>query len=569
MFQADQSFGGGRCFHLLNCSWLKQAQSEEKFFSKDVTHVVTARPIPAGSDTSPTEAETSSSRNLSSQPAPPRTINPSLLEKQAEPMTLGNNTKLSLENAISRKPKGSIRLFADAEPKKPNAGNNDVLQRAHGMGIKIWQLEKLNRVIESMNGGIADSQSQPNRSARNASNVAVGKTAHEADLSRMLRNEQLNGPSDRDRTVASEELVPFRGYYIYIHDMDERTKPILVKEYAKVNRSEDGDWPQFRANSSGKCPFVEDPYVARQEPERAKQQAKEERARARAENLAPSKTRAGTALLKKNSELDAEASQRRPLAESRNAGNKSTAAMQQLPPQEFYPPPPPPVNIKSPSKLFKAAPITGTTKFFGGEPAASGLQQSNITSAIRSQMISSTAAAPGAKAGTSREVHGLKRKVLERNAPALHGMHLTQRPSVPPGPARAEQAIPVTRQSRRRAQERLVHIEEESTQSEDEDVWQAEAQRVAVVASKPAKLKDPKPGYCENCRERYDDFDSVSLVQMTVLYSTDQYIAYRRPETPQVRTCQGSLERSGQLTIATGTTVEGAETRRVRDLRRV
>ena len=516
MFKADQSFGGGRCSNSLKYSGLKRAQSEEKFFSKDVTHVVTARPIPAGSDTSLTEAETSSSRNLSSQSAQMRTINPSLLEKQPEPLTQGNSSKLSLENAISRRPKGSIRLFADAEPKKPNAGNNDVLQRAHGMGIKIWQLEKLNRVIESMNGGVADSQSQPNRNARNASNVAAGKISHEADLSRMLRNEQLNGPSDRDRTVASEELVPFRGYYIYIHDMDERTKPILVKEYAKVNRSEDGDWPQFRANSSGKCPFVEDPYVARQEHERAKQQAKEERARARVENQAPSKTRAGTALLKKNSELDAEASQSRPLAESRNAGNKPPAAMQQLPPQEFCPPPPPPTNIKSPSKLFKAAPIIGTTKFFGGEPAASGLQQSNITSAIRSQMISSTAAAPGAKAGTSREVHGLKRKVLERNAPALHGMHAGQRPPVPPGPARAEQAIPVTRQSRRRAQERLVHIEEESTQSEDEDIWQAEAQRVAVVASKPVKHKDPKPGYCENCRERYDDFDIVSLGLMAI-----------------------------------------------------
>ena len=467
--------------------------------------------MPVGSDTSPTEAETSSSKILSSQSTQPRTINPSLLDKQAEPMTHGVSTKLSLETAMSRKAKGPIRLFADAEPKKPNAGNNDVLQRAHGMGIKIWQLEKLNRVIESMIGGVADSQSQPNRNARNTSNVAGGKTSREADLSRMLRNEQLNGPSDRDHTVASEELVTFRGYYIYIYDMDERTKPILVKEYAKVNRSEDGDWPQFRANASGKCPFVEDPYAARQEHERAKQQAKEERARARAENQAPSKTRAGTALLKKTSELDADVSQRRPLTESRNAGNKPPVATQQLPPQEFCPPPPP-VNSRSPSKLFKAAPIVGTTKFFGGEPAASGLQQSNITSAIRSQMISSTAAAPGAKAGTSREVHGLKRKVLERNAPALHGMHTAQRPPMPPGPARAEQAIPVTRQSRRRAQERLVHIEEESTQSEEEDVWQAEAQRVTVMESKPIKHKDPKPGYCENCRERYDDFENVSLV---------------------------------------------------------
>lgn len=381
------------------------------------------------------------------------------------------------------------------------------------MGIKIWQLEKLNRVIDSMNGGPTDSQSQPNRNARNTSNPAGGKTSRDADLSHLLRNEQLNGPSDRDHTVNTEELVPFRGYYIYIRDMDERTKPILVKEYAKVARSELGDWPQFRANASGKCPFVEDPYAARQELERAKQQAKEERAKARAETQAPPKTRSGTALLKRGPAPDCEVTQRRPLVESKNVGNQTASATQHLPPQEFCPPPAP-VNKKSPTKLSKAAPSMGTARFFGGEPAASGLQQSNITSAIRSQMISSTAAAPGAKAGTSREVHGLKRKVLERNAPALHGMQVVQRPQPPAGPARAEQAIPVTRQSRRRAQERLVHIEEESTQSEEEDVWQAEAQRAPIVESKPVKAKDSKPGYCENCREKYDDFDDVSQLHV-------------------------------------------------------
>lgn len=381
------------------------------------------------------------------------------------------------------------------------------------MGIKIWQLEKLSRVIDSMNGGLADSQSQQGRNVRNASTTAGGKVSREVDLSHLLRDEQLNGPSDRDHTVRTEELIPFRGYYLYIRDIDERTKPILVKEYAKAARSEAGDWPQFRANGSGKCPFVEDPHAARHELERANQRAREERARSRTENRAPPRTRAETSTHNETLGTGLEPSEKRPLTESKNAANKSVTATQQLPPQEFCPPAPViRASNKSPAKTSQTVPATKPTRFFGGEPAASGLQQSNVTSAIRSQMISSTAAAPGAKAGTSKEVHGLKRKVLERNAPTLHGIQAPQPPQRSTAPARAEQAIPVTRQLRKRAQERLVHIEEESTQSkEEEDIWREEARRVAVKESKIVKIKDPKPGYCENCREKYEDFDDVSF----------------------------------------------------------
>ena len=439
-------------------------------------------------------------------------MNPSLLERQAEPTVQASNNRHLFDTSANRKPKALSRAAADAEPKKQSAGNVDILQRAHGMGIKIWQLEKLNRVIDSINGGLADAQSQQGRSARIISNTAGRRHLREADLSHLLRNEQLNGPSDRDHTVSTEELIPFRGYYLYIHDMDERTKPILVKEYAKVARSEAGDWPQFRATASGKCPFVEDHHAARHEVEKTNQRVRDERARTRAESRAPPRTRAETALHDEQPASVFNTQQKGPLTESKNAANKSISTTQQLPPQEFCPPAPVNrVNSKSPAIISGAVPTTKPTRFFGGEPAASGLQQSNVTSAIRSQMISSTAAAPGAKSGLSKEVYGLKRKVLERNAPALHGVEAPKPLQTFTAPARAEHAIPVTRQSRKRAQERLVHIEEESTQSDEEDIWQEEARRTAVntTTSKHIRVKDPKPGYCENCKDKYNDFDDV------------------------------------------------------------
>ena len=506
-----------------------------------MTHIVTTRSIPTDSDTSPIEIETSSSKATDPQLTHPPTINPSLLDRPSEATSQSISSKVLFDQALNRKSKAPLHGLADAEPKKCIAGNNDILQRAHGMGIKIWQLEKLNRVIGSINGDLADAQGQLNRNARNT--TAVGeKISKEDDLSHLLRNEQLNGPSDRDHT---EELIPFRGYFLYIYDMDERTKPILVKEYPKVARSEAGEWPQFRANPSGKCPFVEDPHAARQEVERANQRLKEEQIRLRAESRAAPRTRAETASQKGNVEPVAEASQRRPLTESKNAANKSVSTAQQLPSQEFCPPPAPVAraNGRSPAGIPKVVPGTEPTRFFGGEPAASGLQQSNITSAIRSQMISSTAAAPGAKAGTSREVHGLKRKVLERNAPSLQGMRAPLQSQTIPAPARAEQAIPVTRQSRRRAQERLVHIEEESTQSEEEvDVWREEAHR-ASRENKIIKIRDPRPGYCENCREKYEDFDDVSLTQILMTMMLIIALAHCWPQTPQICPHERALER--------------------------
>ena len=470
---------------------------------------------------------------------------------------------------MSKRSKASLRSAADPGPKKSSVGNVDILQRAHGMGMKIWQVEKLQRVISTINEDPAEPHTQQGRNARGISQAAGGKAARAVDLSHMLRNEQLNGPSD---TVFTEDLVPFRGYYIYVRDMDEKTKPILVKEFPKPPRSESGEWPQFRANNPGKCPFMEDHSGSRHDLERANQREEAERAKSRAGNRAAPRTRAKTALGNAQPGPVPEPTQRQPLVESKNGVNKSASMIEKLPVQEICAPPiPVSANRKSPKKVPAAIPATAGPKLFGGEPAASGLQPSNVTSAIRSQMISSTAAAPGAKAGTSKEVHGLKRKVLEKNsAPALHGIQVRQRPASATGPARAEHAIPVTRQSRKRAQEKLVHIEEESTQSEDEeDVWRAEeVQKGKVLQSKSIKVKpkDPKPGYCENCREKYDDFDEVRCLPCVRLCIKFDFLinalAHRRPQAPEIRSNERSLGGFGPAAYAIGPAIEGGGSRR-------
>lgn len=154
------------------------------------------------------------------------------------------------------------------------------------------------------------------------------------------------------------------------------------------------------------------------------------------------------------------------------------------------------------------ASIRTMPRFIAGEPVASGLQASNVTSAIRSQMISSTAAAP--RAGNSKEVNQLKRKVLEKNS--MPSANTNSGYSSAMNDVRAalnqEHAQPM-RAAKRKAQESLGQVH-------DDGEGERQARKVAALRRRKTAEKELKPGYCENCREKFNDFDEVSSANPTV-----------------------------------------------------
>lgn len=476
---------------------------------------MTTRPSPAHNDSKDaTDPTIPSSTSTSSQgTGQPLTINPSLLDRHQDSsgQPLQSRNKFTFETPTSKR--ALLNGFRDSEPRKANSGNADILLKADQMGMKIWQLEKLQRIMNTMSNVPSEAQLQAGNTGRTKGANAAGQGDRAADLSRMLRDERLHGPSDRDASIALNELIPFKGHYIYIRDMDERSKPIMVRDYPRPAQGEDGEWPQFHSVAVGKCPFIPDmDAMTRRELQREKAGEDELRARAKAEAQPAPRTRAATIRQDAGVESAKQVPARRPLEETKDRANAPAPAVARMPVQAFCPPPPAATAKNgSPSKAARDAAHPGP-KLFGGEPAASGMQPSNITSAIQSQMISSTAAQPGAKAGTSKEVHGLKRKVLEKNsAPALNQIQTRQRSLDPAGNGRAERTIPPYRWTRKQTQQPMVHIDEESTQSEeDEDVWLAEQKQENKMLKKALEKKDPKPGYCENCREKYVDFDDVS-----------------------------------------------------------
>jgi len=498
---------------------------------------VTTRNIPP--NTSPADAAvTSSNTNEStSQNSQPQTINPSLLDRSSESTNahseaFGPKGKFTFEAPISR------RLGAqgqDAEVKKQQGRNTDVLHRARELGMKIWALEKLQRMMTTMFDTDTGYQTAHGHNTR--SNSVTTATSRNTDLSQLLRNERINGPSDRDPTVATKELILFKGFFIYVHDIDEKQRPIMVREYAKVANKEEGDWPQFRSVANGKCPFVEEVDYSRREAEKEKELIRLQRQQEKEKALVP-RTRAAAAEASKMQPPRA-INGKRALSELDDRGNRNvTVSTRQANP---FAPSKSSISHRTDNEASSRGnqnafvSRAGAGRLFGGEPVASGVQPSNITSAIRSQMISSTAAQPGAKAGTSKEVHGLQRKVLEKNSggPGSHGLTSSHRMTDLNAAVKEE-----TRISRRR--EKLELIEEDTNPSEaEEKARKIEAARKAkAVQQRKIEKRDPKPGYCENCQDKFEDFDEVCLLQ----FYTGQVLKFH--STFSLESTGGSPKRS-------------------------
>jgi regulatory subunit for Cdc7p protein kinase len=434
-----------------------------------VTHVITTRPIPSErSENQPAEQQEPEPQPEPEPEEQPQTINPSLLDR-----TTAARRKLLFEfrNVPSRS-----QLSHD--PTKPNRGarNNDVLRKAMEMGKKIWSLDKFSTMVSVLLESEMQENAQISRTTSTRGPHGTAKP-QESNLLQLLHNERVNGPSDRDLATSNKELIYFKGPFVYIYDMDEKSKPIMVREYNKVTSKADGDWPQFRSVGNGRCPFVEEvEYTTKEErkPQDQDQQAPK----------AIGKRQEGTTMLKApTAPPPMPVTGKRTLTEmedGHNKGGKLRAVFN-------------PARAALSKQAFLSRAPSG--RVHQGEPVASGLQASNVTSAIRSQMISSTSGLTGVKAGTSKEIHGLQRQVLQKAAPGSHGTSSRL----------AEQSVEGT-------SSRSMSISRQTSKVGQRQPTSSQRLEVAAPAQPLKSKKDLKPGYCENCQDKFRDFDEVRIL---------------------------------------------------------
>jgi regulatory subunit for Cdc7p protein kinase len=336
-----------------------------------------------------------------------------------------------------------------------NPCSNDILLKARDMGMKIWTMDKITRILHTLAPTDSDIVTTDTRQP-----YGKERPNREAELSRLLREDKRYASSDKSWMF---DMMPFRGYHVYVRDMDERSKPVMIRDYPKPASKEQGKWPQLRVSPLGRCPFIEEQPSRRAiEPVR-RTTVEQVKARSRS--------------------ITMEATQTQDRLESREA-----LAERANPPEM-----PPPVKRSSTDQLplfgSAQASLRRVPRFVQGEPIASGVQPSNITSAVRSQMISSTAALPGGKGGSSRELNNLKRKILEKNGAgdvAFINNHIR---------------AAINEDSGRPTKRKML----------DDIVEDTAAHQQRVSRKKRVVEKELKPGYCENCRDKYADFDEHIL----------------------------------------------------------
>jgi regulatory subunit for Cdc7p protein kinase len=447
----------------------------------------------------------------------PRTIDPSLLNRTTE---VGSNAtsvrrKLLFDTTASRRIPAQVQEDAVRKPKPRNA---DVLHRALEMGKKIWPLDKMQKILDMVlepDPYKSVLLGQGHRTGTGQA-TATSKAAERPNLAQLLENERVYGPSDRDPTVTAAELQYFKGPYIYVYDIEEKLKPIMVREYPKVTDRKLGEWPQFRVASQGRCPFVEDGGV---QPERVRApvKAKEQVTKAvepRVRTLGLSQPPPLKPVTGKRTLAEMEANRGSPkrqpnpnfarfdaLFPHKHAfGAKGEEAKGVEANRRFS------SDDSGRENAFMSKSHAKAPRFVAGEPVASGVQPSKLTSAIRSQMISSTSGILGVKAGTSKEIHGLQRKVLQKNSTPAVSQDMSSR-RVPDMSHDSNTFIRSTSVSRTVAGRKLDRIHEDDHAGRQASLRRTES-APAPVAEKQKK-RDLKPGYCENCGDKFDDFDEV------------------------------------------------------------
>ncbi|EFR04939.1 DBF zinc finger domain-containing protein [Nannizzia gypsea CBS 118893] len=466
--------------------------TEEKFFSRVVTHVVTSRSIPPEVETerhTETTQVVSVENNVSGSV---QTVNPSMLERGVDGQ-LGKTRSRT-----------GLGMIEPDNKRGVGGGSGDLLYRARQMNMKIWPLDKLQRIIFTMNDKELAHILQP---MRNGSAAAKNKT--EDDLSLALQHEKLHAPAESDSLTLNKGLVPFKGPYLYIWDYDRETRPVVVREYPKVSRKQDGAWPQFRGVEIGKCPFVETPGSRKADKDKDKQKQQQAKTNNTQTTLV---TKSMAPPARGPSKLINQQQQQQPTTTATNQDDTESAledsAGRPFEPMETAAATTTTTNI-GPRPVSKGSISVSSLPFkFGGEIAASGIQPSNITSAIRSQMISSTAAAQGAKAGTSKEVHELKRKVLEKSSgiisTTISSCHRADAAAVPQSqPVR----MPIARAAKLKAQandDGTVQLTERNRRASEAAPKKQSGLRKQQASN---KKRDSKPGYCENCREKFEDYE--------------------------------------------------------------
>ncbi|SPO20961.1 related to Hsk1-interacting molecule 1 [Ustilago trichophora] len=210
----------------------------DQFFSRKVTHVITTRRVPDGP--APEETGATAAPSMTERSSAHKLFRPSFLAART------SSTKTSGSAARTR----PIPLYSERNPlhERPTRqySPNDLLVKAQGFGIKVWQFEKLQTVLMRL----------MQLSPRDL------EAPIKQDLSQMLEKEKVFGTSERDPATARPTFHYFEksACYVLVEDATLEYRPIMCTEfkYTREDRVQclPPPWPVVYGQTPGRCPFT-------------------------------------------------------------------------------------------------------------------------------------------------------------------------------------------------------------------------------------------------------------------------------------------------------------------------
>lgn len=130
---------------------------------------------------------------------------------------------------VSRRPFSSSKEYP----------SNDIFSDAVSLKIKVWDYEKVFRFLKNLGG--AESH-----------NVLTDKTGANGNLSNLLKEEKIFGSTDRDPNAKRDDIHYFDKNYLYVYDLSQNVRPIAIREWSTDN------YACLNYTLDGKCPFIPD-----------------------------------------------------------------------------------------------------------------------------------------------------------------------------------------------------------------------------------------------------------------------------------------------------------------------
>lgn len=347
---------------------------------------------------------------------------------------------------------------------------SELIQKAIAFDLKIWNTEKLESVLD---------RSEPvNRSTQSAATLAStsvpAANAPAAALSYLLKAEKLNGTTERDPTQKRHDYVYFdkNSHFVLVEDMRQELATIIAVQYPPKGRDgKEKTYPVLHCHPLARGPFV--PYDEKEERRREKQDRAEKE---REQELRRRKLRL----------MDYERRRRAELEAKRQGELRRTQSMTSLRRRATY------SGHGTEAFVDLDADYVDADRDVTESAAASGYLASNAYIAASGNSVgitstTGTTSTSGFPFRTTQLPTSLREKlqhevVTSRKVPVamVRGKDNTMGP--PPVPDRQRAML---RKSRSTNTMRLPKRDEAS-----------------------------KPGYCESCRVKFQDFSEVSSLRV-------------------------------------------------------